>query len=180
MSSYERRPRKKRRLLLGCGIAAAGVVALIAILIVGYGVSRRLQESKEYDLIEKLGKKYPGYLLLYNIETNPRTMTDAQLSSYEKGLVGKGCVGMGRVVNVEKTMGSSVLDLFGLNAPGTIITLVYEEYDIELILAQSYTDEFLTYNPGDTVLFAGIIRRATIDDRTHLSLLDVIIEGHRK
>jgi hypothetical protein len=166
--------------MLGCGIAAAGVAALIVILIVGYGVSRRLQESKEYDLIEKLGKKYPGYLLLYDIETDPRTMTDIQLSSYEERLVGRGCVGMGKVVNIEKTTGSAVLDFFGLNAPGTIITLVYEKYDIELILAGSYTDEFLTYSPGDTVLFAGIIRRANIAERANLSLSDVIIEGHRK
>ena len=180
MYSSGKRPKKSNRFLWGCVIAVASVISLIVILILGYGISTRIQESKEYDAIERLGKKYPNYLLLYTIETDPRTMTEVQLKSYQEGLVGKGCVGMGRIVNVEKTTGSSILDFFGLNAPGTIITLTYEKYDIELIMAQSYTDEFLAYSPGDTVLFAGIIKRVTVAERTSLSIINVIIEGHQK
>jgi hypothetical protein len=83
-------------------------------------------------------------------------------------------------VDVQKTVGSTVLDFFGLTSPGTIINLKYEQYDIELVLEKSYSDEFLTYNVGDTVLFAGTIKRAVIGKRTRITLVNVIIEGHQK
>jgi predicted Zn finger-like uncharacterized protein len=175
-----RKPKKKRRFLWGC-LATVGAVAIVAaILILGYNISHRVQESKEYDKIQQLGKKYPGYLLLYAIKTDAGSMTETQLKSYQEGLIGKGCVGMGRIVNIEKTTGSAILDLFGLKAPGTMITLTYKEYDIVLVLKGSYTDEFQTYDIGDTVLFAGIIKRATVAKRTSMTLSDVVIEGHTK
>jgi predicted Zn finger-like uncharacterized protein len=172
--------RKRHPVLWGCLITVAALAVGTAILILISGVSREIQESREYDVIKKLGEKYPGYLLLNSIKTDPGTMTDLQITSYQKNLIGRGCVGMGTIVDVEKTTGSAVLDFFGLTAPGTIITLTYERYDIELVLAESYSDEFISYHIGDTVLFAGIIKKAVIAERTRLSLADVIIEGHRK
>jgi hypothetical protein len=171
---------KRRPFLWGCLIAAAALSIGIAIFFLINGISRQVQESKESDILKKLGEKYPGYLLLNSIAIDPGSMTELQITSYEGGLVGKGCVGMGTVVNIEKTMGSTVLDFFGLTAPGTIITLAFKGYDIELLLDESYSDEFLTYGVGDTVLFAGTIKKAVIDRRTRVALVDVIIEGHRK
>ena len=107
-------------------------------------------------------------------------MTKVQLNSYQEGLAGKGCVGMGKVLNTEKTVGSAVLDFFGLTTPGTIITLAHERYDIELVLDDSYSDEFLTYSVGDTVLFAGTIKKVVVAGRTRVILVDVIIERHQK
>jgi hypothetical protein len=177
-----RKKEKRRRhpFLWGCLIAVAAVAIGIAIVVLVNGISRQIQESKEYDILKKLGEKYPGYLLLNSITTDPGSMTELQVTSYQEGLVGKGCVGMGTVVNIEKTVGSAVLDFFGLTAPGTIIALTYEHYDVELVLDESYSDEFLTYNVGDTVLFAGTIKKAVIGSRTRISLTDAIIEGHRK
>ena len=173
-----KKPKKRRRFLWGCLATVSVIVIAGAILIFGYKVSHRIQETKEYDVIEQLGKKYPGYLLLYAIKTDPGSMTEAQLKSYQEGLIGRGCVGMGRIINIEKTTGSALLDFFGLKAPGTMITLTYKKYDIELVLKESYTDEFLTYNIGDTVLFAGIIKSATVAKRTSMTLSTVVIEGH--
>jgi hypothetical protein len=171
---------RRRTFLWGCLITVAALLIGTAILILVGGISRHIQESKEYDIVKKLGEKYPGYLLLYSIKTDSGSMTELQITSYQKELVGKGCVGMGTVVNIEKTIGSAVLDFFGLTAPGTIITLIYERYDIELVLDESYSDEFLTYSTGDTVLFAGTIKKATVANRTRVALVNVIIEGHRK
>lgn len=166
--------------LWGCLITVAAVAAGIAAYILVSGISRHTQESKEYDILKKLGEKHPGYLLLNSIAADPGSMTELQISSYEKSLVGKGCVGMGTVMNVEKTVGSAVLDFFGMTAPGTIIALTYRGYDIELVLDESYSDEFLTYGVGDTVLFAGIIKKAVVARGTRLTLVDVVIEGHTK
>ncbi len=174
------KPRRRRPFLWGCLITIAALLIGTTIVILIGGISRHFQESKEYDAIKKLGEKYPGYLLLYSITTDPGSMTELQITSYESGLIGKGCVGMGTVADIKKTVGSTVLDFFGLTAPGTIITLVYEQYDIELVLDKSYSDEFLTYNIGDTVLFAGTIKKATVAKRTRIALANVIIEGHRK
>jgi predicted Zn finger-like uncharacterized protein len=177
-----REAKKKRRhpLLWGCLIVFAAIAIGATILILIHGVSRQIQESKEYDIIKKLGEKYPGYLLLNSITTDPGSMTDLQITSYQKGLIGKGCVGMGTVVDIQKTIGSAVLDFFGLTSPGTIVTLAYERYDVELVLEESYSDEFLSYNIGDTVLFAGTIKKAVIANRTRITLVNVVIEGHRK
>jgi hypothetical protein len=174
------RKSRRRRFLWGCLITIAAVLIGAAILILINGISRNIQESKEYDIIKKLGEKYPGYLLLYSIKTDPGSMTELQITSYQKELIGKGCVGMGTVMDIKKTMGSAVLDFFGLTAPGTIITVAYEQYDVELVLDESYSDEFLTYGVGDTVLFAGTIKKAAVATRTRIALVNVIIEGHRK
>jgi hypothetical protein len=172
--------KKRRPFLWGCLIAVAALAIGIAIFFLINGISRQVQESKESDILKKLGEKYPGYLLLNSIAIDPGSMTELQITSYQKGLVGKGCVGMGTVANIEKTMGSTVLDFFGLTAPGTIITLTHKGYDVELLLDESYSDEFLSYGVGDTVLFAGTIKKAVIGRRTRVALVDVIIEGHRK
>lgn len=172
--------RRRHRFLWGCLITIAAVLIGAAILILINGISRNIQESKEYDIIKKLGEKYPGYLLLYSIKTDPGSMTELQITSYQKELIGKGCVGMGAVADIKKTAGSAVLDFFGLTAPGTIITVAYEQYDVELVLDESYSDEFLTYGVGDTILFAGTIKKAAVARRTRIALVNVIIEGHRK
>lgn len=179
-SSRDGKKRRRRPLLWGCLIATAAIIIGTTILILVKGISGNIQESKEYDVIKKLGEKYPGYLLLNSIKTDPGSMTDLQITSYERELIGKGCVGMGTVVDIKKTIGSAVLNYFGLTAPGTIITLAYKHYDIELALEESYSDEFLKYNVGDTVLFAGTIKKAAIARRTRIALVDVVIEGHRK
>ncbi|MBN2224979.1 MAG: zinc-ribbon domain-containing protein [Deltaproteobacteria bacterium] len=178
--SRDVKKKRRRPLLRGCLIVIAALIVGVAILILIKGISGNIQESKEYNIIKKLGEKYPGYLLLNSIKTDPGTMTEIQITSYQRELTGKGCVGMGTVVDIEKTTGSAVLDFFGLTAPGTIITLSYERYDIELVLAESYSEEFRTYLIGDTVLFAGTIKKAVIAGRTRITLVDVIIEGHQK
>jgi|GEM_PF-5952393 len=173
--------KKKRRLLVwGCLIAVAALAVAIGVLILVNGISKNIQESKEYDILKKLGEKHPGHLLLTSIKSDSGSMTELQITSYQRSLIGRGCVGMGAVVNVEKTMGSAVLDFFGLTTAGTIITLVHGQYDIKLVLDESYSGEFLSYGIGDTVLFAGTIKEAVVRSRTRIVLVDVVIEGHRK
>jgi len=172
--------RKRRLVLWGCLIVVAALLVGSAVLILIRDISGNIQESKEYDILKKLGEKYPGYLLLNSIQTDPGSMTDLQITAYQNQLIGKGCVGMGKVVDIKKTAGSAVLDFFGLTAPGTIVTVTYEQYDVQLVLEESYSDEFLNYHVGDTVLFAGTIKKAAIARRARVWLVDVIIEGHRQ
>jgi hypothetical protein len=155
-------------------------MALVLVVSIGYKVSKKIQETKETDILEKIAKKYPGSIILTTIGTNPGAMTKVQITSYQEGLVGKTCVGMGRVVDIKKTTGSAVLDFFGVNTPGTVIKITHERYDVKLVLATSYSDEFLAYNVGDTVIFAGTIAKVIMADRTAIDINDVIIERHIK
>ena len=133
--------RKRRRAFLWGCLAAFAVLAIgAAILLLVPRINKQIQESKEYDILRKLARKHPGYLILNTIAADPGSMTELQIESYAKGLVGKGCVGIGKVVEIQKTVGSQVLDFLGLNYPGTIIALTYERYDVDLVLEQSYAD----------------------------------------
>ncbi len=176
----EAKKKKRRPFLWGCLIVLAALAIGAAILFLVPRFNKQIQESKEYDIMKKLGEKHPGYLLLNSIASDAGSMTELQITSYERGLVGKGCVGMGKVVDIQKTVGSAVLDFLGLTSPGTIIRLTYDRYDVDLVLKESYSDEFLAYGVGDTVLFAGIIKAAVINKRIRITLVDVVIEGHRK
>jgi predicted Zn finger-like uncharacterized protein len=173
--------KKQTGFLSSCIIVFAGVLLFS---LVGYFATTNLvkkQKEHEQNIVEELQKeKYPHHLPLYTINTDRKTMTDVQMDAYEKDLIGRECIGLGRVEEVKKTMVSSIVGVFGVEMAGTIITLGAEEMTVELLLPDVYSGEFLQWDIGDTVLFVGTIAKIDIGrSKTSIAVKDVVIEEHQ-
>lgn len=174
--------KKKSRLryFFGCLIIFLCAAGLIVAAFYINKIIKGVEEEKEHDIVAELrDSKYPDHILLYTIDTDTKDKTNAQIFAYEKGLSGRKCVGMGSVEDIKKSTGSSIVGIFGLEIPGTLIELKGKKSNIELYLSGSHTDEFLSWKVGDKVLFAGTISKVKLGSFTStVYIKDVVIEKH--
>jgi hypothetical protein len=173
------KPKKPIGVVGGCLIAIVCVILLAIIVSNVKGFHRATKEHDEARIFEPLLKKYPDYTILDSIDTNSGSRTEAQIDAYEEKFEGRHCIGMGKIEDVEKSIGSSIVEgIFGSKTAGTVIKLKSKNAYVNLYFPNTYVQEYVSWNKDDYIFFAGTIKRISIGLWTDIYVENVIIEKH--